>query len=66
MAIVNAHRFVFDSRDTHPDAHLEAMNAATAVWRRRKAHSCTDCCPRGIRVTERITDVQRYLAHRGA
>lgn len=62
MAIVNAHRFIFDSRDAHPEKHLEAMNAPAGVWRCRKAYNCTDACPRGIRITQRITEVQRYLA----
>ena len=64
-AIVNAHRFVFDSRDTHPEAHLESMNAPNGVWRCRKAYNCTDCCPRGIEITQHIIEVQRYLAMQG-
>ncbi|HKI59131.1 MAG TPA: succinate dehydrogenase iron-sulfur subunit [Trueperaceae bacterium] len=65
-AIVNAHRFVFDSRDADPDAHLESMSAPNGVWRCRKAYNCTDCCPRGIKITQHIIEVQRYLAMRGA
>ncbi len=65
-AIVNAHRFVFDSRDTRPDAHLESMSAPNGVWRCRKAYNCTDCCPRGIEITRHIIEVQRHLAMHGA
>ncbi|HRN18990.1 MAG: succinate dehydrogenase iron-sulfur subunit [Trueperaceae bacterium] len=62
MAIVNAHRFIFDSRDAHPEAHLEAMRPPDGVWRCRKAYNCTDCCPRGIRITEHIIEVERFIA----
>lgn len=65
-AIVNAHRFVFDTRDSNPDAHLAAMDQPNGVWRCRKAYNCTDCCPRGIRVTQRIIEIQRFIAHRQA
>ncbi|HLR47165.1 MAG TPA: 4Fe-4S dicluster domain-containing protein, partial [Deinococcales bacterium] len=61
-AIVNAHRFIFDSRDTGPHEHLEAMMAPNGVWRCRKAFNCTEACPRGIKITERIGEVQRYIA----
>lgn len=65
-AIVNAHRFIFDSRDTAPDEHLRAMEAPSGVWRCRKAFNCTEACPRGIRITEHIGAVQRYIAMRDA
>lgn len=65
-AIVNAHRFIFDSRDTAPDEHLRAMEAPSGVWRCRKAFNCTEACPRGIRITEHIGEVQRYIAMRDA
>lgn len=65
-AIVNAHRFIFDSRDTAPEAHLEAMAAPSGVWRCRKAYNCTEACPRGIKITEHISEVQRFIATRNA
>ncbi len=61
-AIVNAHRFIFDSRDTAPHEHLKAMQAPNGVWRCRKAFNCTEACPRGIKITERIGEVQRFIA----
>ncbi len=63
-AIVNAHRFIFDSRDTDASAHLESLNAPSGVWRCRKAYNCTEACPRDIKITQHITEVQRYLAAR--
>ncbi len=66
MAIVNAHRFIFDSRDTNPEAHLEAMRAPDGVWRCRKAYNCTEACPRGIKITQHIIEVERLIAMREA
>lgn len=65
-AIVAAHRFVFDSRDAHPEQHLAAMDGADGVWRCRKAYNCTDTCPRGIKITQHIIEIQRSIASRRA
>ena len=50
-AIVNAHRFIFDSRDDAGDERLDILDERTGVWRCRTAFNCTDACPRGIKVT---------------
>jgi succinate dehydrogenase / fumarate reductase iron-sulfur subunit len=60
-SIVNAHRFIFDSRD-HGAAHrLAILNQREGVWRCRTVFNCTDACPRHIKVTEAIEDVKRAL-----
>jgi succinate dehydrogenase / fumarate reductase iron-sulfur subunit len=58
-AIVNAHRFVFDSRDEAGTERLDLLNQRTGVWKCRTAFSCTEACPRGIRVTQAIQEVKR-------
>ncbi|MGN6244837.1 MAG: succinate dehydrogenase iron-sulfur subunit [Motilibacteraceae bacterium] len=63
-AIVNAHRFVFDSRDEGTDQHLEVMNSRYGVWRCRTTFNCTDACPRGIRVTQMIAEVKQEIIRR--
>ncbi len=60
-AIVNAHRFIYDSRDTGTADRLRIMNARSGVWRCRTVFNCTDACPRGIHVTEAIEQVKRTL-----
>lgn len=60
-AIVNAHRFLFDSRDRGTAERLEIMNDVDGVWRCRKVFNCTGACPRGIQVTKAIVEVQRAL-----
>ena len=58
-AIVNAHRFVFDSRDQAGPERLDLLNQRTGVWKCRTAFSCSEACPRGIKVTQAIQEVKR-------
>ena len=63
-AIVNAHRFIFDSRDAGAEERLEILNEREGVWRCRTTFNCTDACPRGIQVTKAIQEVKRALIFR--
>jgi succinate dehydrogenase / fumarate reductase iron-sulfur subunit len=60
-AIVNAHRFVFDSRDEAGTERLDIVDDRSGVWACRTAFNCTDACPRGIKVTQAIEEVKRSL-----
>src|SRR5688500_15015018 len=51
-AIVNAHRFIFDSRDQGAADRLDILNERSGVWRCRTALHSSHACPRGITVTE--------------
>lgn len=62
-AIVNAHRFIFDSRDEGAAERLEILNEVDGVWRCRTTFNCTDACPRGIEVTKAIQEVKRALIY---
>ena len=64
-AIVNAHRFVYDSRDEAGVDRLEVLDQRSGVWACRTAFNCTDACPRGIKVTAAIEDVKRALLRGG-
>ncbi|HEV2494894.1 MAG TPA: succinate dehydrogenase iron-sulfur subunit [Terriglobia bacterium] len=63
-AIVNAHRFIFDSRDEGGEERLEVLNAAEGVWRCRTIFNCVEACPRGINVTRAIGEVKQALLDR--
>ncbi|MEJ5914796.1 succinate dehydrogenase iron-sulfur subunit [Pseudokineococcus sp. 1T1Z-3] len=63
-AIVNAHRFIFDSRDEGADVRLEVLNDREGVWRCRTTFNCSEACPRGIEVTKAIHEVKRALLTR--
>ena len=60
-AIVNAHRFIFDSRDQGGAERMRILNNGSGVWRCRTIFNCTDACPRDIKVTEAIEQVKRAL-----
>ena len=64
-AIVNAHRFIFDSRDQGADERLAVLNTRNGVWRCRTVFNCTDACPRDIEITRAIEDVKRTLLFGG-
>ncbi|GHD09425.1 succinate dehydrogenase iron-sulfur subunit [Zhihengliuella salsuginis] len=63
-AIVNAHRFIFDSRDDAGDMRLEILNDKEGVWRCRTTFNCTEACPRGIQVTKAIAEVKQAVLAR--
>ncbi|MBB4634782.1 succinate dehydrogenase iron-sulfur subunit [Longimicrobium terrae] len=65
-AIVNAHRFIFDSRDGSGDERLEILNDREGVWRCRTIFNCTEACPREIRITKAIGEVKQAILKGGA
>ena len=60
-SIVNAHRFIFDSRDQGAAERLDILNQREGVWRCRTVFNCTDACPRHIKITQAIEEVKRAL-----
>ena len=64
-AIVNAHRFIFDSRDDAGDVRLDILNDKEGVWRCRTTFNCTEACPRGIEVTKAIAEVKQAVLRGG-
>ena len=63
-AIVNAHRFIFDTRDDAGDERLEILVDKDGVWRCRTIFNCVDACPRGINITRAILEVSRAVVER--
>lgn len=57
-AIVNAHRFIFDSRDHGAAERLKRLSEPDGVWRCRTVFNCTEACPREIKITEAIAEVK--------
>ncbi|WP_027479114.1 succinate dehydrogenase iron-sulfur subunit [Gryllotalpicola ginsengisoli] len=60
-AIVNAHRFIFDSRDDEAQVRLDILNDKEGVWRCRTTFNCTEACPRGIQITQAIAEVKQAV-----
>jgi succinate dehydrogenase / fumarate reductase iron-sulfur subunit len=65
-AIVNAHRFIFDSRDEGGEERLEILADRDGVWRCRTIFNCVDACPRGINITRAILEVSSAIVERHA
>jgi succinate dehydrogenase / fumarate reductase iron-sulfur subunit len=62
-AIVNAHRFIFDSRDEAAGERLERLNDREGVWRCRTIFNCTEACPREIKITQAIGEVKKAILY---
>ena len=61
-AIVQAHRFIFDSRDDNYSERLNILGQQFGVWRCRTIFNCTNACPREIKVTQAIAEVKQAIA----
>jgi succinate dehydrogenase / fumarate reductase iron-sulfur subunit len=61
-AIVNAHRFIFDSRDTGAAERLKILNDQFGVYRCHTIFNCTLACPRDIQITKAIGEVKKAIA----
>jgi succinate dehydrogenase / fumarate reductase iron-sulfur subunit len=60
-AIVQAHRFIFDTRDQAAQERLQVLSEPDGIWRCRTIYNCTEACPRGIQVTKAIAEVKEAL-----
>jgi succinate dehydrogenase / fumarate reductase, iron-sulfur subunit len=60
-AIVNAHRFIYDSRDRAAGKRLEILARPSGVWRCRTIFNCTLACPRDIKITKAIAEVKNSI-----
>lgn len=59
--IVNAHRFIFDSRDMAANERLQILSGREGAFRCRTAFNCTEACPREIHVTQAIAEVKNAV-----
>jgi succinate dehydrogenase / fumarate reductase iron-sulfur subunit len=61
-AIVNAHRFIFDSRDQADIDRLKILSDQFGVYRCHTIFNCTVACPREIEITKAIGEVKKAIA----
>ena len=64
-SIVQAHRFIFDSRDHASKDRLNILGDPDGVWRCRTIYNCTPACPREIEVTKAIGEVKLAITQGG-
>jgi succinate dehydrogenase / fumarate reductase iron-sulfur subunit len=62
-AIVQASRFLFDTRDEGNAERLQRLNEYTGVWRCRTIFNCVEACPQGIDITKHIGNVKKAILH---
>jgi len=60
-AIVQGHRFVFDSRDQAWQERLSILAQKNGVWRCRSIFNCVEACPREINIKKAIAEVQQAI-----
>lgn len=62
-AVLNAARFIFDSRDTGTAQRLPALDRPDGVWACENKFRCTQVCPRGIKVTKSINLTKKAISN---
>lgn len=60
-AVLQAARFVFDSRDEGLSPRLEVLDDPHGAWPCENHLKCTEVCPRGIKVTRNINLIKRSI-----
>ncbi len=61
-ALVQAGRFIFDSRDQGLGPRLEVLDQPDSVWACNNHFECTKVCPREIKVTKLINSAKRSIS----
>ena len=60
-AIIQASRFLFDTRDAGFEKRLDVLDSPNGVWACENHFECTKACPRGIKVTKLINLTKRKI-----
>ncbi len=60
-AMVQAHRFIYDSRDRAAAERLQILNDRTGIWRCHDIFNCTDACPRDIEITKALGELKMAI-----
>jgi len=63
--LLQAQRFLEDSRDTAEAERLDALDDPFSVFRCRDIQNCTQVCPKGLNPMKAISDIRRRLLKEG-
>ncbi len=63
--LLQAYRFLADSRDTEKDERLAILDDAYSVFRCRGIMNCVSVCPKGLNPTKAIGHVRNMLISKG-
>lgn len=61
--LLNAYRFIQDSRDTGAELRLDGMRDPYSVYRCRNIQNCAAVCPKGLNPMAAIDGIRARLAH---
>jgi succinate dehydrogenase / fumarate reductase iron-sulfur subunit len=64
-ALLQAYRFLADSRDTKTEERLAALDDPFSVFRCRGIMNCVNVCPKGLNPTKAIGHVRNMLLQSG-
>ncbi|MFC3151844.1 succinate dehydrogenase iron-sulfur subunit [Litoribrevibacter euphylliae] len=64
--LLQAYRFLIDSRDTATEERLAALDDPFSVFRCRGIMNCVNVCPKGLNPTKAIGHIRNMLLQRGA
>lgn len=62
--LLQAQRFLADSRDTAKDQRLEDLEDPFSVFRCRTIMNCSQVCPKGLNPTKAISDIRNEMLNR--
>ncbi|SMF64549.1 succinate dehydrogenase / fumarate reductase iron-sulfur subunit [Alteromonadaceae bacterium Bs31] len=63
--LLQAYRFLADTRDTATDERLAKLDDPFSVFRCHGIQNCVDVCPKGLNPTRAIGHIRSMLLHRG-
>jgi len=64
--LLQAYRFIVDSRDTETESRLNALQDPYKVFRCRSIMNCVDVCPKGLNPTKAIGHIRSLLLQAGS
>lgn len=62
--LLQAYRFIIDSRDSATNKRLDDLNDAYRLFRCRTIMNCTDVCPKGLSPAYAISEIRHLLVSR--
>ena len=65
QALLQAYRFIADSRDTAKTMRLEALKDPFSLFRCRGIMNCVNVCPKGLNPTKAINAIRKELLKEG-
>lgn len=64
-ALLQANRFIVDSRDTHTSERLEELSGPYEAFRCRTIMNCASVCPKGLSPSEAIANIRKEMLKEG-